>query len=90
MCHIQYKKYSTKSILFQPKIIIESNLIPAVKTGDSFCYPGCHFDFNMSNSTHKSELCEIASAILTDIDLLPLHRKNKIALYNRYLLSKLC
>ena len=60
-----------------------------MKTGDSFRYLGRHFDFNMSNNTHKSELSEITSAILTDIDLLPLHPKNKIALYNRYLLSKL-
>ena len=59
-----------------------------MKTGDSFRYLGRHFDFNMSNNTHKSELSEITSAILTDIDLLPLHLKNKIALYNRYLLSK--
>ena len=43
----------------------------------------------MSNNIHKSELSEINGAILTDIDLLPLHPKNKIALYNRYLLSKL-
>ena len=83
------KKYSTNSIQFQPKLIIEGNLIPAVKNGDSFRYLGRHFDFNMSNNIHKSELSEITSAILTDIDLLPLHPKNKIALYIRNLLSKL-
>ena len=83
------KKSSTKSIQFQPKLIIEGNLIPGVKTGDSFRYLGRHFHFNMSNNIHKSELSEITSANLTDKDLLPLHPKNKIALYYRYLLSKL-
>ena len=43
----------------------------------------------MSNNNHKSELSEITNAILTEIDLLPLHPKSKIALYNRYLLSKI-
>ena len=43
----------------------------------------------MSNNTHKSELSLLTNFILTDIDLLPLPPKNKIALYNRYLLSKL-
>ena len=43
----------------------------------------------MSNNTHKSELSQLTNSILTDIDLLPLHPKNKIALYNRFLLSKL-
>ena len=65
--------------------MIEGNLIPAVKTGDYFCYLGRHFDFNMFNNIHKSET---TSAILRDIDLLPLHPKNKVALYNRYLISK--
>jgi len=60
-----------------------------VKTGDSFRYLGRYFDFNMSNTTHKSELCETLTSILIKVDFLPLHLKNKIALYNRYLLSKL-
>ena len=60
-----------------------------MKTGDSFRYLGRYFDFNMSNTTHKSELCETLTSILIKVDFLPLHLKNKIALYNRYLLSKL-
>ena len=57
------KKSSTKSTQFQPKLIIEGNLIPAVKTGDSFRYLGRHFDFNMSNNIHKSELSEITTLV---------------------------
>ena len=83
------KKQSTRSIQFQPKLIIDCDLIPAVKTRDSFRYLGRYFDFNMSNATHKSELCEILISVLTEVDRLPLHPKNKIALYNRYLPSKL-
>ena len=60
-----------------------------MRIGDSFLCPGRYFDFNMSNATHKSELCETLTSILTKVDFLPLHPKNKIALYNRYLLSKL-
>ena len=83
------KKQSTRSIQFQPKVILDCDLIPAVKTGDSFRYLGRYFDFNMSNATHKSELREILISVLTEVDRLPLHPKNKIALYNRYLPSKL-
>ena len=85
------KKQLTRSIQFQPKLIIDCDLLPAVKiekTGDSRRYLGRFFDFYMSSATHKSELCEIPISILTKIDRLPLHPK-KIALYDKYLLSKL-
>jgi len=51
------RKQSTRSIKFQPKLIIAGDHVPAVKTGDSCRYLGHYFDFNMSNLTHKSELC---------------------------------
>ena len=83
------RKHSTRSIQFQPKLLIDGDLVPAVKTCDSFRYLGRYFDFHMSNATHKSELCDILTSTVTKVDFLPLHPKNKIALYNRYLLSKL-
>ena len=83
------RKHSTRSIQFQPKLLIDGDLVPAVKKGDSFRYLGRYFDFHMSNATQKSELCDILTCILTKVDFLPLHPKGKIALYNRYLLSKL-
>ena len=89
MCDIWNKKQSTRSIQFQPKLLLDCDLIPAVKTGDSFRYFGRYFDFNMSNATHKSELSEILISVLIEVDRLPLHPKNKIALYNGCLLSKL-
>ena len=73
-------KHSTVSIQFQPKLLIDGDLAPAVKTGDCFRYLGRYFDFHMSNATHKSELCDILTSILTKVDFLPLHPKNKIAL----------
>ena len=42
----------------------------------------------MSNNEHKSELMSNITKLLTDIDLKPLHPKNKIAIYSRYVLSK--
>ena len=61
---------------FQPNLIINGSLILTVKTGASFQYLGRHFDFNMSNNTHKSELSQLTNSILTDMYLLPLHPKN--------------
>jgi len=51
-------------------------------------YLGRYFDFNMANTTHKSELCEILPSSLKSIFFLFI-RKTKIALYNRYILLKL-
>ena len=52
------KKSSTRSIQFQLKLIIDGNLVPAVKNGDSFHFLGCCFDFDMSNNGHESELSD--------------------------------
>ena len=42
----------------------------------------------MSDKKHKEELITLLEDIMADIDLKPLHPKNKILLYSRYLLSK--
>ena len=82
-------KSSTKSTQFKPKLITDGILVPAVKSGHSFRYLIHHFDFDMSNNMYKSELADTLNATLSEIDLLPLHPKNKLLLYNKYLLSKL-
>ena len=64
MCKIWNKKHSTRSIQFQPKLVIDGDLIPAVKTGDSFRYLGRYFDFNMPNATYESEWYEILTEVL--------------------------
>jgi len=43
----------------------------------------------MSNEKHKSELVEVLKSLMSDIDKLPMHPKNKLLLYQRYILSKI-
>ena len=83
------RKESTKSIQFQPKLIIYSELVPPVKADDSFRYLGRHFDFSMSNAMHKAELLEILGSLMSDIDKLPIHLKSKLFLYQRHVVSKI-
>ena len=83
------KKALTKSIQYLPKLIINNNLVPAIERGKSFCYLGRYFDFEMSNNEHKSELISNLTKLMKDIDLKPLHSKNKIIVYSRHVLSKL-
>ena len=83
------KKALTNSIQYLPKLIINNNLIPAIERGKSFCYLRIYFDFEMSNNKHKSELISNLTKLIKDINLKPLHSKNKIIVYSRYVLSKL-
>ena len=83
------KKATTKSIQFLPKLLINNRLIPKINIGESFQYLGRYFDFEMSKNNHKEELTSLVNEIMTDIDLKPLHPKNKLLLYSRYVLSKL-
>ncbi len=83
------KKALTKSIQYLPKLFINNNVIPTTKTGESFCYLGRYFDFGMTNNKHKSDVISLINDLMTDIDLKPLHPKNKLHLYSRYVLSKL-
>ena len=83
------KKDLTKSIQYLPKLFINNCLVPRVDIGKSFRYLGRYFDFNMTDEDHKSEIYETLANILKEIDDLPLHPKNKILLYSRYVLSKI-
>ena len=83
------KKVLSKSAQYLPKLLINKDLIPTIKTGESFEYLGRHFDFNMTNEKHKSKLISLIDELMSEIDLKPLHPKNKILLYSRYVLSKL-
>ena len=83
------RKQITKSIQYLPKLFINNCLVPRVELGKSFRYLGRYFDFNMSDEDHKSEVYDTLTNILNEIDNLPLHPKNKILLYSRYVLSKI-
>ena len=82
------KKFSTHSQKYQPKLFINNEIVPPVITGESFKNLGHHFDFNMSNQEHMSKLSSIFTELLTKIDPLPLHPKNKLLLYNSYIPSQ--
>ena len=68
---------------------MNNHLVPRIEMGKSFRYLGRYFDYNMSDEEHKSELVKVFNDIMNKIDELPLHPKNKILLYSRYLLSKI-
>jgi len=42
----------------------------------------------MSNQSHKNKLSSLFTELLKEIDSLPLHPKNKLPLYSRFVLSK--
>ena len=89
-CHaFGMKKVNTLSKQFQPKLYINNEQIPPVKKNDSFKYLGRYFDFNMSNDKHKENLINNTKDLLAAIDVLPIHPRNKLLIYHRYLLSKL-
>ena len=78
-------KAVSKSIQFLPKLI-NYTLVPRIKIGESFKYLGRYFDFDMTNEAHKLELSTVLEDLMSEIDLKPLHLKNKVLLYNRYVL----
>jgi len=88
-CTFGIKKIISKSVQYLPKLIINNELIPCVKIGECFKYLGRYFDFQMSNESHKTELTNLIDTLMTDIDNKPLHPKNKLLLYSRYVLSKI-
>ena len=83
------KKQLTKSIQYLPKLFVNNHLVPRIEMGKSFRYLSRYFDYNMFDEEHKSELVKVFDDIMNKIDELPLHPKNKILLYSRYLLSKI-
>ena len=68
---------------------VGNELIPPIEIGDYFTYLGRHFDFEMSNNRHKEELLDEVETKLRSIDQLPLHPRNKLLLYQRYVLAKI-
>ena len=83
------KKHLSKSVQYLPKLFINHLLVPRIEIGESFRYLGRYFNFNMSDEKHQSEICDLFNNIISNIDELPLHPRNKILLYSRYLLSKI-
>ena len=83
------KKASTSSKQFLPKLIINNVLVPSVDNGKSFRYLGRYFNFSINNLQHMSDLLDITTTLMTKINDLPCHPKNKLLVYHRFLLSKI-
>ena len=83
------KKSLTKSIQYLPNLIINNSRMPPTELGNSFCYLGRYSEFEMTNSEHKLELVTLITNLMKEKYLKPLHPKNKILIYTRYVLSKL-
>ena len=64
-------------------------LVPQLKLEDSFTYLGRRFNYAMDDAEQKSHVQERTNEVLQDIDKLPLHPRNKIALYKSCLLSEI-
>ena len=89
-CHsFGMAKIKTASKQVLPKLYLNNILIPPVKINESFTYLGKHFNFEMSSELHKTSLVDDLNEMMTTIDVLPLHPRNKIKLYLRYVLPKL-
>ena len=83
------KKFSSSSLQFQPKRLINSEVIPSVKQGESFKYHGRYFNFDMNRKDHKDLALLNLQVMLKAIDSLSIHPNSKLLLYGRYVLSKL-
>ena len=87
---IGIKKFSSRSLQYEPNLFINSEHVPTVK---SFKYLGGYFNFEMNNEAHKEKLESSLSLSLSEmlkrIDALPILPKNKILLYQCYIMSKL-
>ena len=89
-CHtFGMEKVRTAPKQVMPKLYLNNTLIPQIKLQESFTYLGKHFDFEMTSNKHKTSLLDNLKRMLQTIDALPLHPRNKIKLYQQYILPKL-
>ena len=83
------KKFSSRSLQYAPKLSVNNRSVPTVKSAEPFKYLGRYFNFEMGNKVHKEKLQSSLVDMLTNIDSLSILPKNKLLLYQRYLLSKI-
>ena len=89
-CHsFGIKKVDSIAKQIQPKLYLNKEYVKPVKTGESFLYLGRYFDFEMTSNDHKTFLTAKLNKLLEALDKLPLHSKNKLLVYQRYILPKL-
>ena len=83
------KMFSTRSMQFQPKLFIKKEIVPSVKSGESFRYLGRYFNFEMDDKDHKVQIQSCLLNMLQRIDSFTILPSNKLLLYHRWVLSKL-
>ena len=83
------KKASTAALQYEPKILVNGELIPPLKTDESFIYLGKQFNFKMDIENIKTEIISKVTEYVTKIDQLPLLPLNKIAIIQTFVYSKL-
>ena len=83
------KNFSSRSLQFQPKLCINSKLLPVVNSGESLKYFGWYFNFEMDNEKHKEHHKSCLLNLMKLIDSLCILPKNRLLLYQRYVLAKL-
>jgi len=89
-CHtFGMRKSNTKSIQYSPKVYINNVLVKSLKKEESFLYLGRYFDFSMSDQEHKNELISKLKEYMEKIDALDIHPRNRIKIYQRYILGKI-
>ena len=82
------KKFSTRSMQFQPKLFTNKEIVPSVKSGESFRYLGRYFNFEMDDEDHKVQIQSCLLNMLQSIDSFTILPSNKQLLYHRWVLSK--
>ena len=88
-CHtFGIKKTTTKSIQYEPKLIVNNERIPPVEISESFVYLGKEFSFSMSNDEMKNSIQKELNEYLDKIDRLPIKPLNKIDIITKYVFSK--
>ena len=89
-CHsFGIKKVGSIAKQIQPKLYLNKTYVKPIKTGKSFIYLGRYFDFQISSNGHKSFLTSELNKLLEAVHKLPLHPKDKLLIYQCYILSKL-
>ena len=79
------RKFSSRTLRFQPKLFINTELLPIVKNGESFKSLG-RFEMATINKIPLESFLLLMMKLIDSLRILP---KNRFLLYQRYVLSKL-
>ena len=89
-CHtFAIKKTHSKSVQYQPYLMLGVERVPPVDQGEKFIYLGKAFSYDMDNQHVKDEILKVMEEIISRTDNLPLHPRSKIMIMTGYMYSKL-